>query len=132
MLLGCSQSPSIAPCHTEEPPYISLLFLCFCSAGSNQHKIWAAGVKSVFIWEAGWEEPFIGNNSTFSCFRNLEIMHVHPFVAAYIFKDTHPETYQQAAFFSYSLMLSLRASSKQTFSFSLHFSLLHTSVSCFL
>ena len=31
--------------------------------------------KSVFIWEAGWEEPF-GNNSTFSCFRNLEILHV--------------------------------------------------------
>jgi len=68
------------------PPYISLLFLCFCSNGSNQHKIWAAGGKSVFIWEAGWEEPF-GNNSTFSCFRNLEILHGHPFVAAYIFGD---------------------------------------------
>jgi len=25
------------------PPYISLLFLCFCSDGSNQHKILAAG-----------------------------------------------------------------------------------------
>ena len=31
------------------PPYISLLSLCFCSDGSNQHKIWAAGGKSVFI-----------------------------------------------------------------------------------
>jgi len=31
------------------PPYISLLFLCFCSDGSNQHKIWAAGDKSFFI-----------------------------------------------------------------------------------
>ena len=31
-----------------------------------------------------------------------------------------------------SYMLSLRASSKQTFSFSINFSLLHTSASCFL
>ena len=31
------------------PPYISLLFLCFCSDGSNEHKFWAAGVKFVFI-----------------------------------------------------------------------------------
>jgi len=67
-------------------PYINLLFLYFCSDRSNQHKIWAAGGKSVFIWEAGWEEPF-GNKSTFSCFRNLEILHGHPFVAAYIFGD---------------------------------------------
>jgi hypothetical protein len=50
------------------PPYISLLFLCFCRDGSNQHKIWAVGGTSVFIWEAGWEEPF-GNYSTFRCFR---------------------------------------------------------------
>ena len=76
MLLRCSQSPSISPCHSEEPPYISLLFLCSCSDGSNQHKIWAAGGKFVFIWEGGGEEPF-GNNSTFSCFRNLEILHGH-------------------------------------------------------
>ena len=69
MLLRCSQSPSIAPCHFEEPtPYISLLFLCFCSDGSNQHKIWAAGGKSVFIWKAGWEEPF-GNNSNIQLFQ---------------------------------------------------------------
>jgi hypothetical protein len=45
-----------------------------------------AGGKSVFIWEAGWEKPF-GNHSTFSCFRNLEILHGHPFVAAYIHGD---------------------------------------------
>ena len=44
------------------------------------------GGRSVFIWEAGWEEPF-GNNSTFSCFRNLEILHGYPFIAAYIFGD---------------------------------------------
>ena len=40
----------------------------------GEHFIWAAGGKSVFIWEAGWEEPS-GSNSTFSCFRNLEILH---------------------------------------------------------
>ena len=79
--------PQLPPATLKNPPpYISLLFLCFCSDGSNQHKIWAAGVKSVFTWEAGWEEPF-GNNSTFSCFRNLEILHGHVFVAAYIFGD---------------------------------------------
>jgi len=81
----CRDAPSqLPPATTKNPPsYISLLFLCFCSDGSNQNKIWASGGKSVFIWEAGWEEPF-GNNSIFSCFRNLEILYGHPFVAAYI------------------------------------------------
>jgi len=49
----CWDAPSIPqfPPATPKnpPPYISLLFLCFCSDGSNQHKIWAAGGKSVFI-----------------------------------------------------------------------------------
>ena len=81
---GAPSLPQLPPATSKNPPpYISLLFLCFCSDGS-QHKIWAAGGKSVFIWEVGWEEPF-ENNSTFSCLRNLEILHGHPFVAAYIF-----------------------------------------------
>jgi len=85
--LRCSHSPSMPPATSKNPPsYISLLFLCICSDGSNQHKIWAAGGKFAVIWEAGWEEPF-GNNFTFSCFRNLEIWHGHPLVAAYIFGD---------------------------------------------
>ena len=85
---GAPSLPQLLPAIPKNPPpYISLLFLCFCSAGSNQHTIWAAGGKSVFIWEAGWEEPF-GNNSTFSCFSNLEILHGHPFVAAYAFGDS--------------------------------------------
>ena len=42
---------------------------------------------------------------------------------------THTSWDISTALFSFSLMLSLRASSKQTFSFSVHFSLLHTSVS---
>jgi hypothetical protein len=55
----CWDAPSQLPPATTKnpPPYISLLILCFCSDGSNQHIIWAAGGKSVFIWEAGWEEP---------------------------------------------------------------------------
>ena len=65
---GAPSLPQLPPATPKNPPpYISLLFLCFCSDGSNKHKIWAVG-KSVFIWELGWEEPF-GNYSTFSCFR---------------------------------------------------------------
>ena len=61
---GAPSLPELPPATSKNPPpYISLLFLCFCSDGSDQHKIWAAGGKPVFIWEAGWEEPF-GNNST--------------------------------------------------------------------
>ena len=45
---------------------------------------------------------------------------------------THTSWDISTALFSFSLMLSLRASSKQTFSFSIHFSLLHTySFLCF-
>ena len=49
----CWEAPSLPqmPPATPKnpPPYISWLLLCFCSDGSNQHKIWAAGGKSVFI-----------------------------------------------------------------------------------
>jgi len=42
--------PQLPPATLKNPPpFISLLFLCFCSDGSNQHKIWAAGGKPVFI-----------------------------------------------------------------------------------
>ena len=74
------------PLQRTHPPTLICYFLCSCSDGSNLHKIWVAGGISVFIWEAGWEEPF-GNNSTFSCFRNLEILHDHPFAAAYVYGD---------------------------------------------
>ena len=50
---GVPSLPQLPPATSKNPPpYISLLFLCFCSDGSDQHKIWAAGGKSVFIWEA--------------------------------------------------------------------------------
>jgi hypothetical protein len=82
---GAPSLPQLPPATSKNPtPCIS--FFLFLQRWEYQHKIWAAGGKFVFIWEAGWEEPF-GNNSTFSCFRNLEILHGHPFVAAYIFGD---------------------------------------------
>jgi hypothetical protein len=47
---GAPSLPQLPPATLKNPPpYISLLFLCFCSDGSAQHKIWAAGGKSVFI-----------------------------------------------------------------------------------
>ena len=65
--------PQLPPATPKNPPpYISLLFVCFCSDGINQHNMWAAGGKSIFIWEAGWEEPF-GNKSTFGCFRTRSL-----------------------------------------------------------
>jgi len=47
---GAPSLPQLSPATPKNPPpYINLLFFCFCSDGSNQHKIWAAGGKSVFI-----------------------------------------------------------------------------------
>ena len=47
---GAPSLPQLPPATSKNPPpYISLLFLCFCRDGSNQHKVWAAGCKSVFI-----------------------------------------------------------------------------------
>ena len=88
VLLRCSQSPSIAPCHSEEPTPPTLV-CCFCvvaAMGVTSTKSGWLEVNLSLSWEAGWEEPF-GNISTFSCFRSLEILHGHPFVAAYIHGD---------------------------------------------
>jgi hypothetical protein len=47
---GALSLPQLPPATSKSPPpHISLLFLCLCSDGSNQHKIWAAGGKPVFI-----------------------------------------------------------------------------------
>jgi hypothetical protein len=46
-----------------------LFLFVFCIDGNNQHKIWAAGGKSVFIWEAGWEEPFCLEQFYFQLFQ---------------------------------------------------------------
>ena len=80
---GTPSLPQLPPATSKNPP--PTLVCCFCvfaAMGVTSTK--SGGTKSVFIWEAGWEEPF-GNNYTFSCFRNLEIWHGHPFVAAYIY-----------------------------------------------
>jgi len=48
---GAPSLPQLPPATPKNPsPYISLLFLCFCSGGSNQHKIWAAGGTSVCLY----------------------------------------------------------------------------------
>ena len=40
---GAPSLPQLPPATSNNPPpYNSLLFLCFCSGVSNQHKIWAA------------------------------------------------------------------------------------------
>jgi len=39
VLLRCSRSPSIAPCHSEEPtPLQQFVVFVFCRDWSNQHK----------------------------------------------------------------------------------------------
>jgi len=49
---GAPSLPQLPPATLKNPPpYIS--FFVFLSDGNNHHKIWAAGCKSVFIWEAG-------------------------------------------------------------------------------
>ena len=47
---GAPSHPHL-PCHLKDfiPPTLICCFLCFCSDGSNQHKIWAAGDISVYI-----------------------------------------------------------------------------------
>jgi len=47
---GAPSFPQLPPATPKNPPPCSgLLFLCFCRDWSNQHNIWAAGGKSVFI-----------------------------------------------------------------------------------
>ena len=47
---GAPSLPQLSSATSKNsPPCSVLLFLCFCSDGSNQHKIWAAGGVFVFI-----------------------------------------------------------------------------------
>jgi hypothetical protein len=47
---GAPSLPQLPPAISKNPPpSYTLLFLCVCSDGSDQHKFWAAGGKSVFI-----------------------------------------------------------------------------------
>jgi hypothetical protein len=45
---GAPSLPQLPPA-TPKNPCSSLYFSCFCRDWSNQHKIWAAGGKSLFI-----------------------------------------------------------------------------------
>ena len=76
------------PLWRTHPPTLVCCFCAFAAMGVTSTKSGRLVVNLSLsgIFEAGWEKPF-GNNSTFGCFRNLEILHGHPFVAAYIYGD---------------------------------------------
>ena len=57
----CWGAPSqLLPAATNNPPPYVILFLCFCSDGSNQHKIWAVGEICLYLGSGGgraiWEQ----------------------------------------------------------------------------
>ena len=82
--LNCS-----LPLGRTQPPYIILLFLCFCSDESNQHKPGRLEIN-LSLSEKQGGKSHLGTTiffKEFSCFRNLEMSHGHPFVAAYIYGD---------------------------------------------
>ena len=72
------------PLQRIHPPTLVCCFCIFAAMGVTSTKSGRLEVNLTLSEKGGsWEEPF-GNYSTFSCFRNLEILHGHPFVAAYI------------------------------------------------
>ena len=81
------QLPPVTP--KNPPPYNCLLFLCFCSDESNQHKPGRLEIN-LSLSEKQGGKSHLGTTiffKEFSCFRNLEMSHGHPFVAAYIYGD---------------------------------------------
>jgi len=69
------------PLRRTHPP---TLVCCFCVSAALRVTSTKSGrleVNLSFSGKRGGKSQF-GNNSTFSCFRNLEILHGHPFVAA--------------------------------------------------
>ena len=77
------------PLQKNHPPTLVCCFCVFAAMGVTSTKSGRLEVNLSLSEKqggAGWEEPF-GNNYTFSCFRNLEILYGHPFVAAYIYGD---------------------------------------------
>ena len=90
MLLRCSHGrlPQLPPAIPRNPPpsNTSLLLFCFHGDGGNQYSIRTAGGKPVFVWEAGWKEP-LWYIPSFSCIRDLKVLHSQLFAAAYIHED---------------------------------------------
>ena len=89
---GAAEVPPVSlncplPLRSTHPPTLVCCVCIFAAVGVTSTKSGRLpGGKSVFIWEAGWEDPF-GDISNFSCFMNQEILHGHPFIAAYVFGD---------------------------------------------
>ena len=78
------------PLQRTHPPTLVCCFCVFAAMGVISTKSGRLEVNLSLSGKRGWEEPF-RNYSTFSCFRNLEILHGHPFVAAYVYgmETTH-------------------------------------------
>ena len=75
------------PLRITHPPTLVCCFCVFAAVGVTSTISGRLEVNLSLSGKRGGKiEPF-GNNSTSSCFRNLEILHGHPFVAAYIFGD---------------------------------------------
>jgi len=74
------------PLQRTHPPTLVCCFCVFAALGVTSTKSGATGSKSVLnlgsgVGRAIWELFY------FQLFQNLEILHGHPFVAAYVFGD---------------------------------------------
>jgi len=74
------------PLRRTHPSTLVCCFCVFAVLGVTSTKSGRLEVNLSLSWKRGGKSH-LGNNSTFSCFRNLEILHGHLFVAAYIFGD---------------------------------------------
>ena len=74
------------PLQRIHPPTL-VCFFVFAAVGVTSTESGRLEVNRSLSGKRGVKQEPSGNNSTFSCFRNLEILHGHPFVAAYIFGD---------------------------------------------
>jgi hypothetical protein len=75
------------PLQRIHPPTLVCCFFVFAAVGVTSTKSGWLEVNRSLSGKRGVKQEPSGNNSTYSCFRNLEILHGHPFVAAYIFGD---------------------------------------------
>jgi len=55
-------------------------FFVFAKMGATSTASGRLEVNPFFVWEAGWKEPLMYNPS-FSCIRNLKILHSQPVAA---------------------------------------------------
>ena len=75
------------PLRRTHPPTLVCWFCVFAALGVTSTKSGRLEVNLSLSGKRGGKSHLFENNSTFSCFRDLEILHGHLFVAAYIFGD---------------------------------------------